>query len=352
MMKLTSHIIVAGLVAASALALTACHDDDFTEDVYPDVPGQTDRPQIEGQAVRVKIGAENRVALPATGGKEPLSAYSLNPAVARVVDGTMIEGMANGQTEIVITDASAQVVNIPVSVYTTDKMELSCTALSLTAPLGFTSTAEANVVLGNGDYTATTSDPDHVTAEVTPEGVITVSGAGRVDPYTATVTIKDCTGLTADIAVTVTATMDPFTDADIQMLSTTNDWLAVINCKGQQYDGPYYFYDSFFDGYQMCGPMTDPMTGTEANVVGWWLNYYGSNYGGLVFTYPDAELPAVGVDTASTCWFQYSYYAWYPCDQYQGTMRVLRNDAGGRAVIWWNVDLQNECINRAYVVTH
>ena len=105
----------------------------------------------------MKIGTENRAALPiATGGGE-YNAYTINPEIAEVVkgeDGNLyIEGYKNGSTSLIVSDAANNYKRIEVVVYTTDELKLSHTELDFVTPLGVSSsTSDCKVALGNGGY--------------------------------------------------------------------------------------------------------------------------------------------------------------------------------------------------------
>lgn len=212
-MKLQYYFMSMALMATACVSFTACDDDDpVDEPVYVIGGDNEDVPNIEfSQAdIRVKIGEANRAAIPVASATGAVKAFSLNPDIAVVVDvdGTpMVEGVKNGLCDIMVSDANNSYKKLTVSVYTTDQMELSATEITLSSTVGTTANAEASVVLGNGDYSIE-CDNQNVTATINAEtGAIKLSARSKKDPYTAAVTVKDISGLTATISVTVKGTL-------------------------------------------------------------------------------------------------------------------------------------------------
>ncbi len=296
---------------------------------------------------RVKIGADTREPLPVDPAKGEYTAESLDENYATVVDNTSIEGLKNGKARIKIVQGET-VYQYTYSIYTTDVLKLTQDELTFSVPMGLSSSNTAvSVAEGNGEYTVTSDNPD-VTASISyTTGQLTINATSRKAEYTATLTISDCTGLTAELKVIVSPTYDPFTQDDI------NEILAITENKvfGQVKDPsdgtePYYMIYYTWYGY---GTWFNSVENSK-RTVGWWMNMWGSDYGGLTIEFPaDAE---VDTEVNGTLAYQYSTSVWYPKYTYDGTVKMLEDNDQRTVTIFWNVDMENERINRGYVVVY
>lgn len=344
-MKL-KYIFMSMVMAATAMVgFTSCSDDD------EDAPAPVDKDKVDlvlSADARVKVGSENRIALPIESGNGDYRAFSLAPEIADVVeDGGQyyIEGIKNGTARIVVSDGANNYKQIQVSVYTTETMTLSHENYTFVTPMGISSSSsECSVDLGNGGYTVE-SDNDKVVVSIEPEeGVITMTATSAKDEYLAVVTVTDCTGLTASINVTVTPTFDAFTANDLETLknATSSDWYIKSNQFSQNRcsDLPYY---------ERYGTWSDGDNGDGTHSFGWWEGEGSGTYrdwGGHKITYPEGT--AVGEEVAGRYSFMYTYRQ----NRYEldGTVKVLKDDDTSKVVIWWDVDMENECINRGWIV--
>lgn len=341
----------AALMTAASVSFTACNDDDNDEPVYVVGGNTTETPDIQfsSDTVRMKIGEENRAALPIASETGGINAFSLDPAVADIVDVDgvpMIEGFKNGLCDVMVSDDNNNYKKFVVSVYTTEQMQLSTDALTILTPLGGSATStEASVVLGNGGYSIVSDNPK-VTASITPEtGEISITVTSKVDPYSATLTVTDISGLSADLKVTVEASFDPFTPAQLQEIMDMTESAAWADCKDPSDENEPYYYGWRNYGY---GSWLDSTEG-DTSTVGWWyINSRGVDYGGIKIDYPANA--AVDAEVEGTLCFQYSDSRLYDLYKYEGNAKVLVDDATKKVVIAWQVDEQNERINRGYVV--
>lgn len=345
-MKFKYYIMSLAVAAVAFTGFTSCSDDD--DDNAPEVVPVEDL-TLATVNTRVKVGPENRIELPVATGAGEYSAYSLNPAVADIEfeNGVAyIVGLKNGTAEIVVTDAQSRHTRLTVGVYTTDQMTLSHSSFEFVTPLGIASTnSECTVVLGNGEYTVESDNPK-VVATIDPEtGVITLTAKSGKDEYVATVTVTDCTGLSASIEVKVTPTFDAFTDADIANLIAKDNhdmWLeasglGVTQNRTSEYPGYINWYGSWDDN--------DYSDGTHR--IGWGDDFGSSwSYGGQYISYPTGTALNEEVDGK----YIFQYYYRYTIFNLPGKVKIIRDDATVRTVIWWSVDLENECISRGWVV--
>lgn len=350
-MKLHYYLMGAVMMAAASVSFTACNDDDNDEPVFIVGGGDTTEvPDIElsTDTVRVKIGAENRVAIPVASETGGIKGFSLDPSTADVVDVDgvpMIEGFKNGLCGVMVSDANNKYKKLIVNVYTTEQMQLSQSELTFLAPLGASgSSSDVYVLLGNGGYSIE-SDNSEVEASITPEtGVITITATSKVDPYTATLTVTDISGLTADLKVSVEASLDPFTAQQLQEILELDESTIWADCIKPSAGNTPSYWDWRDYGY---GEFINETNGNTRS-LGWWSNYWGNDLGGIKIDYPANA--SVGAEVEGTLYFQYSNLQYNPCYQYEGKAKVLADDATKTVVICWQVDLENERINRGYVV--
>lgn len=338
-MKIRYYFMSMMVATFAMTGFTSCDDDDTIIET-PDT-----ELTFDAETAKVKIGAENRIALPVATGAGDYRGYSLNPDVAEVVTGEdgqfYIEGYKNGVAKVVVSDAANQYKQLIVSVYTTDEMTLSHSDYNFVTPLGLSSTSnECSVVLGNGEYTVE-SDNAKVEASINPEtGVISLTATSGKDEYTANITVTDCSNLSATIKVTVSATFDAFTDADINnLLGKTKNEVYIKSSQFSQNEHYYFRYESW-------GSWKDEAGSDNLHTFGWWYGSSWSDYGGHYIIYP--EDAAINEEVNGT--YRFKYFYGYDLYNLEGKVKVIKDDATAKIVIWWDVDMDNEVINRGWIV--
>ncbi len=334
---------------SGALAINAkAEEDDYTATVTVSDQSQltTDLTVNVSKAYhRVKIGASTREPLPLTGDYTAQVVPNGKAELYTDASGNMfIEGLANG-TAVVTAQQGDTYYYYTYSVYTTDVMTLSATTLNMTTPLGISArNTDCSVTAGNGDYTISSNNSDVQASINRNTGQITINATSRMNPFNAVLTVSDCTGLTATLNVTVTASMDAFTADEIEEIKAMSEPTVYGQVKDPSDDTePYYFYYRNWGYGEWLNTVTD---GTQT--IGWWCNMYGVDYGGLKIDFPASA--QVDEEVSGKLYFQYSNRAWYDLYTYDGTCKVILNDASKLAVIFWQIDTVNERINRGYVV--
>lgn len=143
------------VLATSCGYLASCSDDDDDKIVNSELTFGVD-------ALRVKIGEENKTLIPVAAGEGQYNAFSLdeNVAKATIENGDVfVEGFHNGSTHIVVSDAGGHYKRLPIQVYTTDELVLNMRRLDFNCLLGKTeSNNQIEVVLGNGGYSVESGD--------------------------------------------------------------------------------------------------------------------------------------------------------------------------------------------------
>lgn len=337
------------MVSAAAVGFTSCNDDDplVTLDPVEKIEGEAGEStlKVPEEVVKVKIG--NDLAVPAEGVQGKLSAVSLNEQVATIVDsenGPMIQGHKNGTAEIMVSDESNIHKKFSISVYTTDVMQLSHTDFEFEIPLGAsTTTKECHVVLGNGEYSVESDNPK-VSASIDSEtGVISLTAKAGRDNYVANVTVRDISNLEATVAVTVKSVLDPFTDEEIQDITAMTKNTIWADCPEITSDKVPYYYNR----YASSGTWSDD-DADGVHTLGWVYGWADTTYGSILIKYPTGTPVGQEVDGS----FTYLYYTWGNGNgNYENAKaKVLVDNAERTIAIAWKVDLENERIDRAYVV--
>lgn len=239
-MKITSKIVVLLMAALLPVGFAGCSDDD---DDMPNSGGEEAPEFVLGQeSIKVKIGAENKVTVDIKQGGGEYDAFILDARIAKaeIVDGVIkVEGLANGQTSLMVSDKYNRYRKMAVNVYTTEKLQLSDETFDLITVLGNSKTLKAHVVLGNGGYEVKSDNPA-VSVSINEEGEISMTATSKKADFTATVTVTDCTGLSASIAVTVKASLVAFTDEELEVIMADNSVRYYFNnAKTNDYDVEY-----------------------------------------------------------------------------------------------------------------
>lgn len=316
--------------------VTVTDQTGLTADLNVEVSESTDR---------VKIGVDTKAELPIDPSLGEYTVECLTPQYAEIVtegNKVYLEGKANGAAYVNIGQGDL-LRQITYSVYTTDVLTMNETSFSFETPLGLSSsTNDCYVVLGNGGYTVTSNNAK-VTATINSiTGVLTITATSAKDPFTAVLTVKDCTGLTATVSVTVSCTFDAFTDSDIAMLAakTANE----VYIKSSQFRETTNTDCTSSWGWSY-GEWKDADNGDGTHTFGWWEPAYG-DYGGHYITYPEGTGLNAEVDAKYI--FQYSRGTtkW----TLNGKAKIIRDDNVAKVMIWWYVDLDNETINRGWIV--
>lgn len=299
-MKIINKIATLLIIALLPVSFIGCSDDKKPDPVSEETPDFV----LEQESIRVKIGAENKTTLDIKQGGGEYNAFTLDDQIATVeiANGAiMIEGFANGQTSLIISDKYNRYRRLPVAVYTTDVIELSHKTINLKTKLGTSGAIIANVVLGNGGYTVSSDHPG-VSVFVSEEGEISIAAVSKKQDYTATVTVTDITGLSESITISVIADLEPYTDEELETIMENN-----TTC---------YFYD----GFNMYSPYYRLLNETLTNGK----QRYGWDYYTYYWYYIDFEGDkSVGVKKDAV----FSYYEWGGKEITPSvTLKIIKND--------------------------
>lgn len=345
------------LMATASVSLTACHDDDPVDEPITIIQPGTDNSSIKfsEDLLNVKLGAENKVAIPVAESKGAIKAYSLDPHVAKIVNDNgvlMVEGVENGTCQIMVADENNVYKALNVSAYTHNEIELTAPTATGNALMGYDDEFSLKMVnVGNGGYTATTNNENVTFVSATDEGVLTFNAFGEKDPYTVEVKITDISGRTATVNLTVAPATNPFSSEDLENLCNRTAGAIYVNGVHDDHylneHQPYYFTNTSY--------VRDPNNWINTNAdgthtFGWELSAYGGfeAYGGFMVSYP--ETAQVGQEVQGSWKFAYSTNTWWPTHNYSGTVKVVRNDDRIQVVVCYGVNATRPVVDYAYVV--
>lgn len=327
-MKISDKLIILLLSTMLPMGFVGCSDDDD----IPSSDGEEAPEFVVGQeSIKVKIGPENKVTMNVEQGGGEYSAFILdeNIAKAEMVDGAIrVEGFANGQTSLIISDKYSRYRRVPVSVYTTDVLQLSTEKLDLKFPLGHSGMQSANVVLGNGEYVITSDNPA-VKVSIDAEGVISMTATSKKETYTANITVTDCTNLSANIAVTVVATMDPYTEKELDAIKENSE--RVYSLNGSE------------DSNQSYADFVNEVLEDGKLRYGWIYENWGTLYGKYYIDFEGDK--SVGVKKNALFSYYNMWSNYYGLKDYENqpiTLEIIKNDGTNIWGVFSFVDEEDE----------
>ncbi|MCI1780031.1 MAG: hypothetical protein LKI53_08785 [Bacteroidales bacterium] len=252
-MKTKNIILILSVGLLFLCSVISCSKDNSVQPVAvkADLTFDTDTINIGvGEVLNVKIK---------TGGGE-YDVFSENPDIVKVsMDGNEIEveSLDKGYSGIIVSDAYGNYERLPVkSLY--KSISVDKPSVSGKIKLGNTQNVVINVISGNGDYIASSSN----------EEVLKISGINGNEiniillaEGAADVTIEDIMGLTITIPVTVETTTEPYSKEELNTLMSDEtiryefDGSKVVNASAAWYDflnkkdGDYNLYGWDYYGY-------------------------------------------------------------------------------------------------------
>lgn len=169
------------------------------------------QPEITVNTTLFDVKKGYRVQNKITSGSSEYNIIVLDPNIANAtIEGNIItvEGIEQGETEVILTDKGGDYKNIKVNVYLSDVLTTDAgNSLTIRLPFGVATKTKINILTGNGEYSATSSDETVATTEIQ-ENEIVITGQ---KDGTSQVIIKDSRGLESKIEVNVETTNEPYT---------------------------------------------------------------------------------------------------------------------------------------------
>lgn len=344
------YIFIASVLLPVTQAMVSCVYDDPVEIVEEEEPTEI---LFGAESAKVQVGGDD-VIVPIINGEGQYTVYSLNPEIAEVYRGNdgnyYITGVKNGITDLLVADASDRFCLFPVTVYTNPSIELSATTLSMTPVLGKRDESiEVSISSGNGDYVVET-DNDNITAkilyagEATDNPILEVSALGRLNRYTSTITVTDASGFTNRLEVDVDAIKTPFSQEDFDKLCSKNENDAFIDCSAT----PDWHLSLEWEWTNRQEEFWINEEAEGIHTFGFWVSYSEQAVSGHKVTYPAGT--ATGQEVPGNYIWRYTTEDTYSVYTLPGTVKILRDDAKGTVVVWWNVNEEKEYLEKGYIV--
>lgn len=227
-MKTQLHIFFAALCVAG-LAFSCEKPGGEPEPVEPVVPVYQEL-AVSNTSLQAQVGSVATTEI--SSGNDGYVVFSLDPDVATAtVSGktVTITSLAAGKTEIVVTDAGYKVARVQVISYLVPGVELAESQKEASIMVGGSDSFTVGIASGNGGYEFS-SDTEGVSATFDEaSGNITVTAPGKIDPYTAHLTVTDVCGFEGVVTLTINPSFNYWTDSRKQTVlnSTSSFYYAV-----------------------------------------------------------------------------------------------------------------------------
>lgn len=240
------------LLAVPALMFLSCEDDE-------DIPSFTEPSDLVIGKEQVMIVVGDKEELEIVKGNNEYKAFSLNDEIATVsISGNklVIDAVEKGRTSVIVSDGSGQYRSLGiVSYYETLKVEHEVVNLML--PLGTTKTKSVEILQGNGNYHAESSDPEVVSVQISGESLLLT---GRKEGEVS-ITLTDALDITATIQVKVTSTTEPYDESELETIKKKETLCYVFDNSVVENATTYYTLLNGIDNGR--------------NLYGWdYYNYY------------------------------------------------------------------------------
>ena len=206
-----------------------------TPEPGPEIPEVPETPDyadltVSNSSLSVQVGSSATTEI--SSGNDGYTVFSLDPDVATAtVSGKTVSISTHiaGKTEIVVTDAGYKVARIPVVSYLVPSVKLAETQAEAEIMVGGSDSFQVGIESGNGGYVVT-SDTDGVSGTYDEENdQIVVTASGKIDPYTAKLTVTDVCGYEGTFTAVIKPSFNYWTEARKQTVinSTSSFYYSV-----------------------------------------------------------------------------------------------------------------------------
>lgn len=217
-----------GLMLFASCALYACSEDETPtypegNDELVEVPGG--KAEISVNAEKLEVIKEQAKTVEITEGAGDYRVSVLDSDIAQAsLEGNVITvtGVAQGETEILISDKDGGFKNVKIDVYLTDNLVPEKNSLNMALPFGKPASTSLNITEGNGGYKAVSSNEGVVLVKIDEASPNTVV-VNALAEGEAEITITDSHGLSAKVSVVVTISDSPYTDEELEAIKAQTD---------------------------------------------------------------------------------------------------------------------------------
>lgn len=218
------------LVLVLSVNLYSCKEDETP--VYPTendelVDVSEDKTEMTVSTEKIDVIKDQSKALEIQSGAGDYKASVLDKSIAEVsVEGSavIVKGLAQGETEMIVSDKNGSFKNVKVDVYLTDNLIIDQTEVNIELPFGKPAVKIINVTEGNGNYVVSSANKGIVTASVD-GSKITLSAVAEGETE---ITVMDSHGLSAKVIIKVTINNSAFSSAELESIMTKSDVQYVL----------------------------------------------------------------------------------------------------------------------------
>ena len=221
------------LALVLSAGLYSCDDDDAP--LYPEendelVEVSDDKSGITVSSEKIDIikGQTKTFEITAGAGDYRLSVLDKTVAEAAIEGNVVtVKSLAQGKTDIILSDSNGGFKSVKVDVYLTDNLVADVAEVSIELPFGKPSEKIITVTEGNGGYEVSSANSDIATVAVdgTEPSKIRVSSSQEGETQ---ITITDSHGLTLTLPVKVTVNNSAFSQAELEEIMAKTDKQCVL----------------------------------------------------------------------------------------------------------------------------
>lgn len=221
------------LALVLSAGLYSCDDDDAP--LYPEendelVEVSDDKSGITVSLEKIDIikGQTKTFEITAGAGDYRLSVLDKTVAEAAIEGNVVtVKSLAQGKTDIILSDSNGGFKSVKVDVYLTDNLVADVAEVSIELPFGKPSEKIITVTEGNGGYEVSSANSDIATVAVdgTEPSKIRVSSSQEGETQ---ITITDSHGLTLTLPVKVTVNNSAFSQAELEEIMAKTDKQCVL----------------------------------------------------------------------------------------------------------------------------
>lgn len=221
------------LILVLSVNLYSCKEDETP--VYPaendeQVEVSEDKTEMTVSTEKIEVIKEQSKTLEIQSGNGDYKVSVLDNTIAEAsVEGNIviIKGLAQGETDIVISDKSGCFKNVKIDVYLTDNLIIDQTEVTIELPYGKPAAKNINIIDGNGGYVVSSANEKIVTANVdvaVPNRInLNATAEGETE-----VTITDCHGLSTKVSVKVTVNNSAFSSTELESIMAETEVQYVL----------------------------------------------------------------------------------------------------------------------------
>lgn len=266
------NILGIGLILTSLLACSSDNKcDNPVEPVISEITLDKDQATI--------IIDQGPITITILTGNGEYKAFALDSKLVNVTvnnNELVLEGLAVGTTEVLLSDRDMLIKKIPVNIANTESIEVGdgSDAYSFTNIQGNSQEFTITITKGNGGYKVVTDNSQLINPTIVEPNIIKITTAEGNAGGEANIRITDVAGLEKTIKITIVSSSDPFTD----------EFVASITNK-EATTSELMFWNNLVDDYSFTVEEVNDRNNIKiSKTVGnnWWNNYTSE----VVIDYP------------------------------------------------------------------